>query len=106
MSSLLRRIADAIREWFRGTLPPMSAPKKFEIENTEEPAQNDSPTSGKTFLVTGERDGGRVAAPPAGRFVLYGGTRPKRCPYCGTQDSVTRGSRRRWKCRVCDSQWR
>lgn len=81
--------------------------RKFEIERTTETPASDPPQrSGKTFDITDERSGGAATAHPPSRFTLYSRTMPKRCPYCGTQNSVTRGSRRRWKCKVCDSQWR
>lgn len=104
MSSIFRRIADAVRAWFKRTPSTLTVHKKFEINSTETPG--DSQRSGKNFSITGERSGGAGAgALPEGRFGISGGTRPKQCPQCRMQNSVTRGSGQGWKCRECDFQW-
>jgi hypothetical protein len=104
MGSIFRRIADAVGEWFKQTASTLTVPKKFEINSTER--QGDSQRSSKNFSITGERSGGGGAgALHEGRFGISGGTRPKQCPRCRTQNSVTRGSGQRWKCKECDFQW-
>jgi ribosomal protein L37AE/L43A len=97
--SLFRRIADALREWLRRSRQE-TVSKKFEINSTEK--QGDSQRSGKTFSITGERSGGATFE---SRFNLGGETRPKQCPQCRVQNSVTRGSDERWRCKDCDFQW-
>lgn len=40
------------------------------------------------------------------KFKVYGGTRPKRCPYCLTANKITRiEDGNTWKCKECDHEW-
>jgi hypothetical protein len=105
MSSLLRRITDASSEWLKGNPSTLTVSKKFEINSTETPDQNNSRRRGKTFSITSERSGGIAGGVSEGRFGISAETRPKQCPRCRTQNSVTRGSEQRWKCKQCDFHW-
>lgn len=41
------------------------------------------------------------------RFRSYGTTRPKICPYCRTNEQITRNEQEEseWKCKACDYSW-
>ncbi|HWW77684.1 MAG TPA: hypothetical protein VNZ44_19930 [Pyrinomonadaceae bacterium] len=80
--------------------------KKFEVNDDAAGGTNEPRASGKTFDITGESFVAVGGVRPEGRFGISGSTRPKRCPRCRTEDSVTRGARDHWRCRTCDFSWR
>ena len=83
---------------------PLIVEKRFEIHDVDE-ATRSTPEHGKKFSILAE---GSVSEPPVAansRFGVAGQTRPKRCPQCGTRNSVTRGTDQRWKCKRCEFDW-
>ncbi|OAD19415.1 hypothetical protein THIOM_004952 [Candidatus Thiomargarita nelsonii] len=62
--------------------------------------------SGKKFVVKGTVDiSPQNSSSQSGKLKNISKTRPKKCPYCRTEDKITKTPENKWKCKACEYEW-
>jgi hypothetical protein len=60
----------------------------------------------KKFLVKGTMDiSPQSSSSSSGKLKNMSQTRPKKCPYCRTEDKITKTPEKKWKCKACEYEW-
>lgn len=89
--------------WFKNIFDSFFKKKRESIGN-----YND--TKKKFTIKQNERKKFQIKAPQSsssesGKLKAITKTRPKKCPYCRTENKITFTTKKKWKCKVCEYEW-
>ncbi|MCK5525429.1 MAG: hypothetical protein KAI83_20055 [Thiomargarita sp.] len=60
----------------------------------------------KKFHVKGAKDiSPQGSSSESGKLKAITKTRPKKCPYCRTENKITFTTEKKWKCKACGHEW-